>query len=162
VAADVLRHVFRDPHEVAEHVNTDQALVHVTVAEQTRERVVFHVVCRPPTAFAAAGYAIEEARIVVPRQGNPRTYPVGAPRPWLHRNGPHGDLCLWFEGDPRGLRREWDDGFGAYVAIAHRHLFYEEFWRRDGRWPIEDAPHGPGEHRIVTLEMQWKAKLWTP
>ncbi len=156
----LLKDVLRDPDEVAERVNDDQALVHLTVDEHGRDRATFHAAFQPPIAFADEGYSAERARIIVPTKQTPLAFPVGPPRAWKHRNGPLGDLCLWFDGDPRGLRWEWDDGFGAYVAIVHRHLFFEEMWRRTGSWPVEDAPHGPGEHPVRTLEMQWKAKLW--
>lgn len=157
----LLRDVLRDPHEVAEHVNDNQARVHLTVDEHGRDGVAFYATFQPPTAFADEGYSAEQARIIVLRKATPRTIPLGPPRPWKHRNGPFGDLCMWFDGDPRGLRWEWLDGFGAYVAIAHRHLFFEEMWRRTGSWPVEDAPHGSEGHPIRTLEMQWKAKLWS-
>lgn len=65
-----------------------------------------------------------------------------------------GELCLWFPGDPRSLRWEWSDGFAAFVTVVHRHLQAEEFWRRTGRWPAEDAPHGDGAHPIRTSAMR--------
>lgn len=45
----------------------------------------------------------------------------------------------------------------AYITIVHRHLQAEEYWRRTGRWPAEDAPHGEGHHPIQTPEMQTAA-----
>lgn len=70
-----------------------------------------------------------------------------------------GQLCLWYPGDPPSLQWNWADGLVAYVTIVHRHLQAEEFWRRNGRWPAEDAPHGEGDHPIRTLEMQAAAAL---
>jgi hypothetical protein len=64
-----------------------------------------------------------------------------------------GDLCLWFPSDPKGLRWEWSDGLVSYITIVHRHLQAEEFWRRSGHWPAEDAPHGSGNHPVRTLTM---------
>lgn len=69
-----------------------------------------------------------------------------------------GQLCLWYPGDPRGLTWAWADGFEMYLTIVHRHLQAEEFWRRTGRWPAEDAPHGEGDHPIRTVEMQAAAR----
>ena len=71
--------------------------------------------------------------------------------------GLFGGLCLWFPDDPRELRWEWSDGLDAYVTIVHRHLQAEEFWRRNRRWPAEDAPHGPGAHPIRTEAMRLAA-----
>lgn len=68
-----------------------------------------------------------------------------------------GDLCLWYPNDPRSLRWEWDDGLVAYITIVHRHLQAEEFWRRTGTWPAEDAPHGDGPHPIRTEAMRLAA-----
>lgn len=69
-----------------------------------------------------------------------------------------GDLCLWYPNDPRSLRWEWDDGLIAYITIVHRHLQAEEFWRRTGTWPAEDAPHGYGPHPIRTEAVRVAAR----
>ena len=158
--AFLLNDVLRDPSAVAEHINTDQVLLHLTVSDHSRTHAVFHGVFRPPAAFAEQGYQVEQARIVVAKKQAPQAFPIGPARAWQHRNGPFGDLCLWFDGDPRGLRWGWEDGFEAYIAIVHRHLFFEQVWRRTGSWPVEEAPHGPGDHPIKTAEMLWKAKMW--
>jgi hypothetical protein len=70
-----------------------------------------------------------------------------------------GQLCLWFPDDPPALKWDWSDGLVAYITIVHRHLQAEEFWRRTGSWPAEDAPHGEGVHPIRSPEMQTAAGL---
>lgn len=157
--AFVLKDVLRDPQKVAEHVNS-QPRVHLAALAHDRARAVFGATFEPPTGFEDEGYPIEHARIGVPAGGIPHALPIGPKRIWKHRNGPMGDLCLWYPGDPRALRWEWTDGFGAFVAIVHRHLFFEEMWRRTGKWPVEDAPHGYGDHSIRTIKMQREAQLW--
>ncbi len=68
-----------------------------------------------------------------------------------------GELCLWCPGDPRQLRWAWSDGLAAYITIVHRHIQAEEYWRRTGRWPAEDAPHGGTSHPIQTSAMRTAA-----
>ena len=52
--------------------------------------------------------------------------------------------------DHRALRWEWNDGLEQYVLRLQRHLFFEEFNRREGHWPVEDAPHGhTGHGRLI-------------
>lgn len=106
----------------------------------------------PPPELVVAGYDTERARISITPCGEIESYPLGPVRDWKHRypfdpdQGCYQQLCLWFPSDPRPLQWVWDDGLDDYVARVHRHLFYEEFWRRTGSWPSEDAPHqGPGE-----------------
>ena len=70
-----------------------------------------------------------------------------------------GQLCLWFPDDPPELKWDWSDGLVAYITVVHRHLQAEEFWRRTGRWPAEDAPHGEGVHPIRSQEMRAAAGL---
>ncbi|WP_082948693.1 hypothetical protein [Mycobacterium sp. 1274756.6] len=105
----------------------------------------------PPPELVIAGYANEGARVSISPAGEIFSFPLGPRREWKHRYSFNPDggcirqLCLWFPEDPRPLRWVPDDGFEDYVARVHRHLFYEEFWRRTGFWPTEDAPHGnPG------------------
>jgi hypothetical protein len=105
----------------------------------------------PPPELSLAGFGRERARISIHEEGDPLTYPLGPPRKWKHRwPSPFGEafehccgqLCLWVPEDPRPLRWVWEDGLEDYVDRVHRHLFLEEHWRRTGRWPTEDAPHG--------------------
>lgn len=154
-----LREIFRRPAAVAEHITDTQFGVTLTTGEHGPGRVVFYAAFRPPAAFERTGYPTDTARLEVSSGGDIRAIPTGPPRRWRHRNT-SGELCLWYEEDPRELRWEWEDGFGAYIQIVHRHLVYEEFYRREGRWPVEAAPHGRGNHRIQTLQTHWKKTMW--
>lgn len=109
----------------------------------------------PPDELAQNGYRPERARIVLsPYTEVPEAFPLGPRRTWRHRNPRPGDtdpvhatgaLCLWYPKDPRPLRWEPEDGFEAYFVFSARHLFSEEFFRREGYWPSEETPHGhPG------------------
>jgi hypothetical protein len=138
---------------------------------QSSGAVVIDFFFDPPPELAAAGYCTERGRIAVTASGQVASFPLGSVgRRWKHRNGSPlgpifdhlgGDLCLWYRHDPRGLRWEWDDGFEQYVTRVHRHLFFEEYWRRTGEWPFEDAPHGEpaaGVHPVLTRQMRKAAK----
>jgi hypothetical protein len=146
--------------------------MHVDRARRQPGSAVIDVTFDPLPEFAAHGFGAERARITTRADGSVRTYPLGPQRRWKHRNpsplGPAfdqlaGDLCLWYRHDPRGLRWEWDDGFEQYATRVHRHLFFEEFWRRTGEWPVEDAPHGDpptGAHPVRTRQMKEAAREW--
>ena len=101
--------------------------------------------------MAADGYPIETVRIAQfadPRHVVPYAFPIGPSRTWHHRYaqqveiGHYGQLCLWYPYDPARLVWNWSRGLVGFVAIAQRHLWFEEYYRRTGFWPVEDAPHG--------------------
>ena len=139
-----------------------------------RRGVEFDLTFAAPAELAAAGYGPERARLLVPRSGAPEAYPRGPRRPWKHRNPRRGDaderwttgsLCLYYPLDPRPLRWVWEDGLEAFVIRLHRHLFYEEYYRREQEWPVEDAPHGHptrGVHPIQSKLLREAVKAWTP
>jgi len=99
----------------------------------------------PLPALAADNYPIERIRIVILSDLRVYSYPRGMPgREFLHRNFlPGSELCLQYDGDDPAMRWLPEDGLEPLVTLVHRHLMFEEYWRRTGRWPIEDAPHGP-------------------
>lgn len=76
---------------------------------------------------------------------SPRIY-VEGPR-GCSMDSPHryadGALCMWFPRD--GASRTWQPDKGPVVLVGHiiRHLAQEEWWRRTGDWPGEEAPHNP-------------------
>lgn len=157
--------VLRDPYGVAENLVASDAiygLVDVDVRIAERSMVCFWLSLEPWSPMAAAGYSIERVAITIDRTGRITAVPVAARnRRWLHQNTPVlgnmrflGELCLWFPNDPRPLRWEWSNGLVAYITIVHRHLQAEEFWRRNGHWPSEDAPHGDGDHPIRTWPLR--------
>lgn len=161
MAPGPLTAVLVDPHAVADEITRTQFGVDLSVVDANEDRVIFVGSFDPPNAFAAKGYPREQARILVTAEGQALAFPVTdvGSRTWRHRNG-RGDLCLWYAEDPRALRWEWDDGFDSFVAMVHRHLVYEEYFRRHGHWPVEEAPHGPGDHRIERLETHWMRMMW--
>lgn len=143
--------------------------------------IVFEVRFDPPPKVHLPGYPDETVRIAIRlRDGRPFTVPIGPPsRGWLHRNVMLSDeslrlalearrtirwefllgsLCLEYDLDPDSLRWSWDDGFDSFVRIVQRHLWFEEYWRRTGAWPVEDTPHEPRfdgrPHPIRTPELR--------
>jgi hypothetical protein len=124
-------------------------VVGAVVADSTPASLTADLRLAPPLELKPAGYPIEPIRIVIETSHDePRAYPLRPGLRWLHRNADlttvdgYGSLCLWYPRDPRRLRWVWNDGFEQFVAIVHRHLIGEEWWRREGRWPWRDAPHG--------------------
>lgn len=124
----------------------------VTCALGRRPVAVLGIRLEPPQQVAAVGYPSETVHLVV--DSDVRIYPsrdsAVAVRTWSHRN-PGGDLCLYYRQDDPALTWQPQDGLEQLVGIAQRHLAFEEFARREGRWPVEDAPHGEparGTHPI--------------
>lgn len=135
--------------------------------------MVIDLTFAPLPELAASGYGAERGRVSVRPDGAIYAYPLGSTsRTWHHRNpsplGPAlgtfaGALCLWYPNDPRSLRWDWDDGLEQYVTRLHRHLVFEEYHRREGRWPVEDAPHGDpvtGAHPIRSAFMRKERRRW--
>ncbi|PSM39997.1 hypothetical protein C6Y14_29015 [Streptomyces dioscori] len=67
-----------------------------------------------------------------------------------HRYSADDALCLWHPLDPEERRWTSSKGLLDLIEIVRTHLFLEHYWRltggeHDGRWLVEDAPHGmPG------------------
>jgi hypothetical protein len=145
--------------------------VHRTV-EPRHGGVVFDMSFTPLPELAAARYQNERGRVSIRPDGRIYSFPLGPERSWHHRYpSPLGDqfahlagqLCLWYPKDPRWLRWEWDDGLEQYVTRVYRHLFYEEYYRREGHWPVEDAPHDDpvtGAHPICSPFMRTEEGRW--
>lgn len=120
----------------------------------------------PLPALAAENYLIERVRLVIMPPGDrihafPRT---GNGRPYKHRNTQIFDLCLQYDRDDLALRWLPADGLEPLVTLVHRHLIFEEAWRRTGDWPCEDAPHGDDRHaphRVVTPTMRRELTRWS-
>lgn len=130
--------------------------------------VVIEVELAPFRPAAEAGFPTERVRVLATRRKKVWVIPQDADRRrWLHRNanaptlGGFGDLCLWYRDDDPALAWEWEDGLVDLLTIAHRHLQFEEYWRRFGSWPVEDAPHGTGTFPIKTLSMKNAAEQWS-
>lgn len=160
-----LQHVRRDPRGCSRWLSAPNVVheANITVALHDATLTVFDVLFAPPPREHLPGYPTEHARVTVLADG--RTFSVPADpddRAWLHRYPRWsleqilslpiatgipweyllGSLCLEYPDDPDHLRWQWGDGFDAYMRIVQRHLWFEEYWRRHGDWPVEDAPHG--------------------
>lgn len=134
--------------------------------------VVIDMTFAPLPELAVAGYGIERGRVSIRPSGDIYAFPLGPDRTWHHRNPSPlgrsfeklaGDLCLWYPKDPRALRWEWGDGLEQYVTRVHRHLIFEEYYRREGQWPVEDAPHAEpvnGAHPIRGAFMRKQERRW--
>jgi hypothetical protein len=154
----------RDPEGVGRILcRQTYGLDSVDVAHREQDCVVLALTLEPWADLAAHDYPTEVVSILITRRGAVLSFPLGPDRPWHHRIWAHlGELCLWYPQDPRWLRWDHDDGLEAYVLIVHRHLQAEEYWRRHGRWPAEDAPHGDGPHPIRNPATRWAATTVCP
>jgi hypothetical protein len=123
------------------------------VVERFTEKMKSGFVCviqfTPQEPFASEGYPPERVKMIASVTGDPAVLPISTPtRAWNHRyplenGGSDGRLCLWTPWASRAERWEWQDGVATLIRIVHRHLTFEEYWRRTGEWPVEDTPHGP-------------------
>ena len=159
-----LEEVMLSPNSVAEELEALECVDSISVKRVHKDRIVFQAVLLPydlTSVFISQNYPIETINIVILSNGQIYSIPKsGKGRRWKHRyylyNVPM-HLCLWYPHDPTELRWLWKDGLKEYVRIVARHLICEEYWRRTGQWPLEDAPHGyhsKGDHwPIITPEM---------
>lgn len=168
-----LNEVLEDPGR-ASQVLQDQ-LFGVVVDRTLKPRcggVVIDMSFTPLPELAAAAHSSERARVSIRPNSSIYSFPLGLERTWHHRYpSPLGiefgyfaaHLCLWYPRDPRSLRWEWDDGLEQYVTRVYRHVFYEEYYRREERWPVEDAPHDDpviGAHPIRSAFMRKEERRW--
>jgi hypothetical protein len=170
-----LSDVLQDPARVRRVLQDE--LFGVTVDRLVEPRyggVVLDMSFTPLPELAVAGYDGERGRVSIHPNADIYAFPLGADRTWHHRNPSPlgqqfghlaGELCLWYPNDPRALRWGWDDGLEQYVTRVYRHLFYEEYYRREGEWPVEDAPHADpvnGAHPIRSAFMRKEERRWAP
>lgn len=159
-----------DPESVVEALTDDSAPIYGLQTAHLCHRdacgVVIEVVLRPWAACADEGFPTERVRvlattarwaIVVPQDSDTRRWKHRMPKSAL---GDFGELCLWCCADDPSLVWQWSDGLMPLLTIAHRHLQYEEYWRLNGEWPVEDAPHGDGTHPLTTPSMRRAAQEW--
>ena len=162
-----LTDVLEDPAGTARRIEDAMAGVHITSVRAFEDTVILNV------AFDAlpelADFPAENVRIRIHRSGELEAVPGRSDRPWEHRERPRGPegyggaLCLYYVDDPRELRWSWEDGLEEYIHIVRRHLIFEEWFRRTGDWPTEDAPHGRpahGKHPIRTAELRKDLARW--
>ena len=158
-----LKDILDRPEEVCSYI-VNQLYV-VTSAEVVKNRyrcVILRVIFRPIIELLNEDFPEETVGIEVHRDGQIWATPHNAlTRRWKHHNV-LSDLCLWYPQDPRRLRWEWEDGFIAYLGIVSRHLQAEEWYRRYGYWPFEDAPHGHNSegsyHPILSEQIYIRAR----
>ena len=60
--------------------------------------------------------------------------------PMKHTFG-HNRLCMWLPSDPAERRWQRSDGLLKLIDTAVLHLFRELYWRENGEWLGEEAPH---------------------
>lgn len=118
----------------------------------------------PIPALARAGWPLEHARLFVLADDTAHAIDMHpGPRRYLHRNPfPLMTLCLQYPRDDNALRWIPEDGLEPLITAVHRHLMYEEAWRRNGAWPAEDAPHGDRKapHRLRTPAIWQATRDW--
>ena len=86
-----------------------------------------------------------------PYRIDPDVLCLDGPRTSKHRNPPFeggvfgksAHLCLYYRGDPGERRWRPDNGLLGLFDLGRIHVATEHAWRRDKRWPGDDAPHGP-------------------
>jgi hypothetical protein len=61
-----------------------------------------------------------------------------------HRNS-EVELCLYYKNDPDERRWKSEDGLRRLFDLGRRHVTGEYIARMQGKWPIEEAPHGQTE-----------------
>jgi hypothetical protein len=169
-----LSDVLQDPADAGRVLENELYGIDIDRLQKNRYgAVVLDPTFAPLPELVAAGYRdAERGRISIRPDGAIYAFPLGPQRPWRHRNPSPlgwqfghlaGDLCLWYPRDPRALRWEWEDGLEQYVTRVHRHLFFEEFYRREGYWPVEDAPHADpesGAHPLRSAFMRKEERRW--
>lgn len=176
-----LDHIRRKPQDCARWLSTADVVggTEVTVVLHDIRDTTFDVCFESPTLPELLDYPAEQVRVTVRANSKVLAVPAnGDERGWLHRYPRAsiaellalpksvtvpwelivGALCLEYPNDPDRLRWQWSDGIDAYLRVVQRHLWYEEYWRRHGSWPVEDAPHGHRPdghpHPILTPELQ--------
>lgn len=163
-----MKQALADPEGAAEHLLRHAAVYGVAEATGralTNGGTVIELTLRPLPALAADGYPAEQVRIALLPDGRVHAYPRnGGDRMYKHRNiWPHRDLCLQYDRDDPALRWMPTDGLEALVTLIHRHLIFEEAWRRTGDWPGEDVPHSPDgdkPHPVKTARMRREVTRW--
>jgi hypothetical protein len=144
----------------------------VTVVRDDYAVTILEAELSPPPQLP--DFPEERVRITVRHNGQIYAVPVGPERTWEHRYERYtveqlsrtkqpidwhfllGALCLWYPRDPSRLQWSWRQGLDGYVRLVQKHLWSEEYYRRTGVWPAEDAPHGRRSdgrsHPIITAE----------
>ena len=166
-----LKEVIDRPNEIVADLVVSQVvfgLVNASVVRADPDLVTLYIELRPWPPMAREGYPVERLGLVIQRSGATYVFPHAVERRWNHlyrlADLGLGYLCLWYPRDPQALRWSWSDGLESLLSIVHRHLMGEEYWRRNGVWPWEDAPHGDepkaAPHPIRTATMAQISEQW--
>jgi hypothetical protein len=181
-------HVWTDPAGCCRWLSGSGVVagIIVTVLSQTSCMLILDVHFDAPPAVDLPGYPEEDVRVAIGGDQRIVSVPVAVfgtdgastDRRWLHRYPQpavselavqgavlpssweflFGALCLWEPQDPPHLRWCWEQGLDSYFRIVQRHLWFEEYARRHGGWPVEDAPHGRppvgSHHPIVSPHLR--------
>lgn len=156
-AASAARHLMQDGKTFGAHEVSGRAVA--------GDAAMLEMTLDPLPALARVGYPAERVRIVVLRDLRVFAYVLtGRERTFKHRNPwPSRSLCLFYDQDDPALVWRPEDGLEEYVELVRRHLAFEEYHRRHGKWPCEDAPHGRGEpsgHPIMSEQMRTLRRQW--
>jgi hypothetical protein len=163
-----LTRVLADPEAAARYLLHNDAVFGV---EQATGRTGLHATAlleltlRPLPALHREGYPTEHVRVAIRANQTVHAFPRDdGTRRYKHRNTlPLRDLCLQYTDDDPTLCWIPQDGLEPLVTLVHRHLMFEEAWRRTGTWPSEDAPHGrpiQGSHPIRTQYLRQEVRRW--
>lgn len=126
-------------------------------------RIIFHRqlaacgmpvrVARPPRSHRGGFALAVRLRVTdVPEQTITIAFgPAGCTVPEVYTDGPSesphrysdGALCMWYPGDPAEQRWTRRDGPAALLGQVVAHVLREEWWRRTGEWPGDEAGHLP-------------------
>lgn len=126
---------------VAESYRIDSPDIEIQTRFIGRQGFEIGVRLYPTGRLVTDGFPVELALIRITPTGLGMAWPLDDRRLFYHRN-PNGDLCMWFPGDPPSLRWTAVKPLVDLILITRRHLIYEEFYRRNNWWPVEDVPHG--------------------
>jgi hypothetical protein len=158
-----VRTLFSNPRAAAERLAGRQGPAYVNdvrLRYHDDQLVAFDVVMKPLKATAAEGYPVETVTLYISHIHGFACPPVDDKRAWEHTLGPLTPgskivpLCLWYPDDPFELRWMPHQPIEHLLGIVHRHLQAEEYFRRTGRWPVAEAPHGARGPLPITGSLQ--------
>ena len=145
--------LFEHPDQCAQRILRQRriyGLTSMTVLGNDASMVILELKLSPLVPMARDNYPDEVVTLIVLADQRVFALPTAGARSWRHRM-PEGlrELCLWYVRDHPELQWSWDDGLEVLITIVHRHVMAEEYFRRNRRWPIDEAPHGLSPHREV-------------
>lgn len=134
-----------------EHLVGPEGPAYVTQARvrfRSKLLVVLELELEPLKPIKSAGYPVERVFLFVSPAIAFACPPFDDKRKWQHRLDPLSPgskiipFCLWYPDDPQHLRWTTDMPIETLIGLVFRHVQAEEYYRRNGVWPIPEAPHG--------------------